>query len=345
MPRLPVQQDLVRPRRRQTRPPSERAARRPPVPPAPAHARTKARAAVVSIVSNTSLIALKIAAGLMTGSVGILSDAAHSLMDLIASVIAFASVRKSDEPADATHRYGHEKLEDLAAGAQALLLLIGAAFIAVEAVRRLVDGGRVSSIGIGVVVAALAAATNVVVSTYLGRTGRLTGSAALNATAVDLRTDAIVSLGVLVSLALVELTGAGWIDPVAGLVIAVAISTSGVRILLDSARRLVDEALPADELERLQAVVGSFLGDEVVGFHDLRARHVGSNHQVDLHLQFVTGTSLERAHAISHLLQDAIVAALPATTVLVHLEPEDRVRPDRFGDPDTVAPQTTSGNP
>ncbi|HEY5195659.1 MAG TPA: cation diffusion facilitator family transporter [Solirubrobacteraceae bacterium] len=301
--------------------------------------RAKARAAVVSIVSNTSLIALKITAGLLTGSVGILSDAAHSLMDLIASVIAFASVRKSDEPADATHRYGHEKLEDLAAGAQALLLLLGAAFIAFEAIRRLVDGGTITSVGIGVTVAGLAAVTNLVVSTYLARTGRTTRSAALHATAVDLRTDAIVSLGVLVSLALVGLTGANWIDPIAGLVIAAAISTSGVRILLDSARRLVDEALPADELAQLHAVVGSFLGDEVVGFHDLRARHVGSNHQVDLHLQFVAGTSLERAHAVSHRLQDAIVEALPATTVLVHLEPEGSVRPDRFGDPDTIPQQ------
>ncbi|HWH10984.1 MAG TPA: cation diffusion facilitator family transporter [Solirubrobacteraceae bacterium] len=304
--------------------------------------RAKARAAVVSIVSNTSLIAVKLAAGLLTGSVGILSDAAHSLMDLLASVIAFASVRKSDEPADATHRYGHEKLEDLAAGAQALLLLLGAAFIAFEAIRRLVDGGKVTSLGLGVIVAGLAAATNLVVSTYVGAAGRTTGSAALGATAVDLRTDAIVSLGVLVSLALVALTGASWLDPVTGLAIATAISTSGVRILLDSARRLVDEALPADELAQLHAVVGSFLGDEVVGFHDLRARHVGSNHQVDLHLQFVAGTSLERAHAVSHRLQDAIVDALPATTVLVHLEPQDRVRPDRFGDPDTVPQQPAS---
>jgi cation diffusion facilitator family transporter len=303
---------------------------------APDHAQAKARAAIVSVVSNTGLIALKITAGLLTGSVGILSDAAHSLMDLIASVIAFASVRKSDEPPDATHRYGHEKLEDLAAGAQALLLLLGAAFIGFEAIRRLVDGGGVSHVGIGMIVAGLAAATNLFVSSHLATTGRTTGSAALHATAVDLRTDAFVSLGVLVSLALISLTSADWIDPMTGLVIAAAISTSGVRILLDAGRRLVDEALPADELAQLHTVVTSFLGDEVVGFHDLRARHVGSNHQVDLHLQFAAGTSLEQAHEISHELQDAIVAALPATTVLVHLEPQDRVRPDRFGDPDTV---------
>ena len=108
------------------------------------------------------------------------------------------------------------------------------------------------------------------------------------------------------------------------------------QFLIDASRRLADEALPADELAALQQVVDSFVGEEVVGFHDLRARHVGSNHQVDLHLQFASGTSLERAHYVSHQLQHAIVQRLPGTTVLVHLEPEDRVRPDRFEQSDSV---------
>ena len=292
----------------------------------------KTRAAIVGVCSNSGLIALKLAAGLVTGSVGIICDAIHSLMDLIASVIALASVRKSDVPADATHRYGHEKLEDLAAGAQALLLLIGAAFIAVEAIRRLVDGGTVQKIGIGMIVAGAAAVINLLVSTYLRRAGRATGSAALGANAADLRTDAVVSIGVLVSLALVHLTGREWIDPAVGLIVAAAISTTGVRILNDATRRLADEALPPDELAALHEVVNGFISPEVVGVHDLRARHVGSNHQVDLHMQFADGTTLRRAHQLSHQLQDAIVARLPGTTVLVHLEPEDRVRPDRFSE-------------
>jgi cation diffusion facilitator family transporter len=292
----------------------------------------KTRAAIVGVCSNSCLIALKLAAGLITGSVGIVSDAIHSLMDLIASVIALASVRKSDLPADASHRYGHEKLEDLAAGAQALLLLLGAAFIAVEAIRRLIDGGTVQKIGIGMIVAGVAAAVNLVVSTYLRRAGRQTGSAALGANAADLRTDAVVSVGVLLSLILVHITGREWIDPAVGLIVAAAISTTGVRILNDATRRLADEALPPDELAALQQVVDGFISPEVVGVHDLRARHVGSNHQVDLHMQFADGTSLRRAHHLSHQLQDAIAARLPGTTVLIHLEPEDRVRPDRFAD-------------
>jgi cation diffusion facilitator family transporter len=296
----------------------------------------KRRAAIVSIASNSCLIALKLAAGLVTGSVGLLSDAVHSLMDLIASVIALVSVRKADEPADYRHRYGHEKLEDLAAGAQALLLLLGAALIAFESIRRLINGGTVNRIGIGIAVAAVAAVVNLVVSTYLSRVGRATGSTSLDANAADLRTDAIVSIGVVVSLTLIKLTGADWLDPIVGLVVALAISSTGARILIDASRRLADEALPPDELEALQDVVSSFLGDEVVGFHDIRARHVGSHHQVDLHMQFADSTSLRRAHFLSHQLQDAIIEHLPGTTVLVHLEPEDRVRPDRFADDELV---------
>ncbi len=292
--------------------------------------KTKTRPTVVSIASNSCLILAKVAAGILTGSVGILSDAIHSLMDLIASVIAFASVRKADEPADATHRYGHEKLEDLAASAQALLLLLGASFIAYEAIRRLIRGASVASVDAGIAVAAAAAAVNLVVSTYLSRAGRATGSAALDANAADLRTDAFVSLGVCIALVLVAITGDDWIDPLMGLLVAAAISSTGVRILAKASRRLVDEALPEDELAELNAVIESFLGGDVVAYHDLRARHVGSRHEVDLHLQFATGTSLEEAHRISHCLQDAIDKRLPGTIALVHLEPEDRVRPDRF---------------
>ena len=308
---------------------------------APATA-AKSRAAIVSIVSNSCLVLLKLAAGLITGSVGILSDAIHSLMDLLASVIALASVRRSDAPADWTHRYGHEKLEDLAAGAQAILLLVGAAFIAVEAIRRLINGGTVESVGVGIAVAGVAAAVNLVISTYLARAGRRTGSTALHANAADLRTDAIVSLGVLVSLVLVELTHARWIDPVVGLIVAGAITFTGVRILNGASRRLADEALPPEELAALQEVVARFVSDEVVGVHDLRARHVGSNHQVDLHMQFADGTSLKRAHFLSHQLQDAIAQRLPGTTVLIHLEPQDRVRPDRFATEPDPTPEFPS---
>jgi cation diffusion facilitator family transporter len=292
----------------------------------------KRRAARLAIASNSFLIAIKLAAGLLTGSVGIISDAVHSLMDLVASVISLLSVRKGEDPPDSTHRYGHEGLEDLSAGAQAILLLAGAAFVIFESIHRLIVGGNVDSAGLGMVVVGVAAAINVVVSTLLRRTGRESNSPALTATATDLRTDAIVSLGVLVTLIAIKLTGLSWLDPAVGLVIGLAISSTGVRILMAAGRRLAGETIAPDELERLHDVARSFIGPEVLGYHDLRARHIGSSHQVDLHVQFAEGTSLRRAHELSHKLQDAMTARLPGTTVLIHLEPQDRVRADRFDD-------------
>jgi cation diffusion facilitator family transporter len=291
----------------------------------------KTRAAALSIASNTGLILIKSAAGVVTGSVAILSDAVQSAIDLVASIITFFSVRKADEPADATHQYGHEKLEDLSAGIEAVLLLAGAAVIAFQAIRRLVEGGHVDSLGAGIPVVGVAAAVNFAVAAYLVRTARSTGSAALAADGAHLHTDALVSIGVLVALVLVQVTGANWIDPVVALAVAAAICVTGVRILLNAGRRLIDETLPAEELDPVRQVLDSFVGDRIAGYHDLRARHAGSRHEVDLHLQFVAGTSLEEAHALAHQVQAAIRARLENTTVLVHLEPEDRVRADRFG--------------
>lgn len=291
---------------------------------------TKTRAAVLSIVSNSVLIAIKLTAGLITGSVAILSDGVHSLMDLVASLITFTSVRKGAQPADRSHRFGHGKFEDLAALGQAALLLLGAAFIVSEAIDHLVAGEALTSPYAGIVVSAIAAIVNLVVSRRLARTAHTVGSAALEANAMDLRTDVAVSLGVLVSLVGFAVTGARWLDPAVALAVALVIAVTGIRILIGAGRRLTDEALPTDELAILERVTRSFIGSEIVDFHDIRARHVGNHHEVDLHLQFAHGTSLERAHALAHRVQDAIVAELPGTSVLVHMEPEDRVRPDRF---------------
>jgi cation diffusion facilitator family transporter len=294
--------------------------------------RRKSRAASLSVASNCGLILAKLVAGLVTGSVAILSDAIQSTIDLIASVITLVSVRKAAAPADADHRYGHEKVEDLSAAVEAMLLLVGALVIAVQAVRRLVDGGTIGELGVGIAVVAAAAVVNMTVATHLGRVAQQTGSMALEADGAHLRTDAVVSVGVLIALVLSGLTGAAWIDPVVGLLVAAVIAVTGIRILIGSGRRLVDESLPAEEMVIVRTVVESFVHDAVAGFHDLRARHSGASHQVDLHLQFRAGTSLEDAHAISHQLRDAVVEQLPNTTVLIHLEPEDRVRPDRFVD-------------
>jgi cation diffusion facilitator family transporter len=288
----------------------------------------RSRAAAVSIVSNTTLIALKVVAGLITGSVAILTEAIHSSVDLAASFIAYFSVRQAETPADDQHRYGHEKFENVAAAAEGVLILIGSGVIVYAAVRSLILGPELESLGLGIAVVAFATAVNLVVSTWLYRQARLSQSAALEGDAAHLRTDAFTSAGVLVGLALAQITGAHWLDPAIALVIAAAIVVTGTRILARSWGVLVDEALPDAEQAAIRDAIEAFAGRGVVGYHQLRTRRAGARRYVDLHVQFRSGTSLEDAHGTAHALQDAIERRLPGgTDVLIHLEPADKVRP------------------
>jgi cation diffusion facilitator family transporter len=289
--------------------------------------RARSRAAAVSIASNTALILLKIVAGVLTGSVSILTEALHSAIDLLASLIAFFSVRRAEEPADASHRYGHDKFENAAAAAEGMLILAGSAVIAFAAVRALITGSQLDHLGVGIAVVGFAAAVNLVVSNWLFKRGHEMSSPALEGDAAHLRTDAYTSIGVMVGLALVTITGAKWLDPVVALAIAAAILVTGVRLTLGSLRVLVDEALPDDEQQAIRECIEDFAGRGVVGYHQLRTRRAGARRYVDLHVQFAHGTSLEEAHHTAHELQDRIRDRLDRVDVLIHLEPEDRVRP------------------
>jgi len=287
----------------------------------------KRRAAALSLISNTTLILLKLIAGMITGSVAILTEAVHSSIDLVASIVAFFSVRKADEPADESHRYGHEKIENLAAAIEGILILIGSAAIGFEAIRHLVNHGRIASVGLGIGVISISLVANVGVSLRLRRTAAQTGSPALAGDAAHLGTDALTSAAVLIGLVLVDLTGAQWIDPVVALAVALVVVTTGVRLLSQASRVLVDEALPADEVEAIRSEIEAFASRGAVGYHELRTRRAGARRYIDLHVQFRHGTSLETAHGLAHELQDLIEARLQRTDVLIHLEPEDRVRP------------------
>jgi cation diffusion facilitator family transporter len=288
----------------------------------------RSRAAAVSIFSNTALIALKVIAGLITGSVAIITEAIHSAVDLAASFIAYFSVRQAETPADAEHRYGHEKFENVAAAAEGVLILIGSGVIVYAAVRSLIEGPELQSLGFGIGVVAFATVANLIISTWLYAQARASQSQALEADAAHLRTDAFTSLGVLIGLALAKVTGAHWLDPVVALVIAVAIVFTGLRLVARSWGVLVDEALPPGEQAVIREAIEAFAGRGVVGYHQLRTRRAGARRYVDLHVQFQSGTSLEDAHGTAHALQDEIERRLPGgTDVLIHLEPATAVRP------------------
>jgi cation diffusion facilitator family transporter len=288
--------------------------------------RIKTRGAALSIVSNTLLIALKLFAGIVTGSVAIITEAAHSSIDLLASIIAFFSLRKAAEPADASHPYGHAKLENLAAAIEGMLILVGAGVIVYESIHRLIKGAHVESLGFGIAVVGLSALVNFAVSHRLYRQAARTESPALQADAAHLRTDAYTSCGVVFGLSLAALTGVDGLDSVTALVVAIAIVGSGLRLVTSSSRVLVDEALPQDELDQVRDVMRSHAGTEVLGFHALRARRAGSRRYVDMHVQFRDGTSLERAHELAHQLQSEIRDRLRGADILIHLEPQSALR-------------------
>jgi cation diffusion facilitator family transporter len=293
----------------------------------------KGRAAALSVASNSALIAAKLVAGVATGSVAVLTEGVHSSIDLLASIVAYVSVRKSGEPADAEHRYGHYKLENLAAATEGALILLGAGIITYEAIVRLVRGSHVHTLGIGIAVVAASAVVNLIVSRIIARRARATGSPALEGDAMHLSADAYSSLAVLVGLILIAVTHAYWLDPLVALTVAAGIVIAGVRLLRRASRVLIDEALPESDLAEIRAAireVGTARG--VIGFHELRSRAAGSRRYVDLHVQFAAGTTLEAAHGTAHVLSDEIARRLDGADVLVHLEPADRVRPDSQGE-------------
>jgi cation diffusion facilitator family transporter len=287
----------------------------------------RSRAALVSIASNSVLIMLKLVAGAVTGSIAILTEAVHSAIDLLASMIAYFSVRQAEEPADEEHRYGHEKYENVAAAVEGMLILVGSGVIVYAAARHLVTGSELEALGFGIAVVGFSAVVNLAVSFWLNRQARELHSAALEGDAAHLRTDAWTSLGVVVGLTLVELTGETWIDPAVALIIAVAIVTTGIRIVRGSWGVLVDARLPEDEMAAIDDAIRGFGTSGIVGYHQLRTRRAGARRYVDVHVQFAPGTTLEGAHATAHALQDVIRDRLHGADVLIHLEPADRVRP------------------
>ncbi|MDX6583625.1 MAG: hypothetical protein QOI10_2809 [Solirubrobacterales bacterium] len=290
---------------------------------------TKSAAAGLSITSNAILIVLKLVAGAITGSIAIITEAVHSAIDLLASVVAFFSVRAADEPADREHPYGHEKVENLAATIEGMLILVGAGIIIFEATRRLMVGAEIQDLGVGIAVIAVSAGANLGVSTFLYRRARELESPALEGDAAHLRTDVLTSLGVLVGLLLVQITGEPAFDAIAALAVAGAIVVAGVRIITRSGRVLVDESLPAPELDRVEAAIAAERArtPEIAGYHKLRARGAGARRYIDLHLQFHSGTSLEHAHEVAHAVRQAIEAEIPHSEVLIHTEPEESYRP------------------
>jgi cation diffusion facilitator family transporter len=258
---------------------------------------------------------------LITSSVSVLSEAAHSGNDLIASVIAYFSVRKADLPADQRHAYGHGKIENLSGAVEALLIFVAALFIIYEAVRKLLSEEPIQSLGLGIWVMAFSAVANLVISLYLLRVAKETDSAALEADAYHLLTDVYTSAGVMVGLLLIRHTGIVLLDPLVALGVALLITRTAYSLTRKSLGPLMDAKLPDDE----EALIASIIHDhssQFVEFHNLRTRKAGSQRHIDLHLVVKGDAHVEEAHQICDHLEAEIRAAFPRSMITIHIEPD-----------------------
>lgn len=295
----------------------------------------KARAAAVSVASNTCLVGLKLAVGLLSGSVSIVSEAIHSANDLLAAIIAWISVRTSDKSPDREHQYGHGKIEGISGAIEAALIVAAAIWIVVESVRKIIHGGEVEHLGAGTVVMLVSAGVNVAVARYLFRVAREQDSLALEADAHHLSTDVYTSLGVAVGLAVVlgwrTITGGSTaldiVDPLVAIAVALFILKIGVDLTRNAVSHLLDRRLPDEELEVIHEILRRHAG--LLEWHGLRSRKSGSQRYVDVHITMAGSATLVEAHALAKSIEAAIAAALPPAQAVVHVDPIDALPPER----------------
>jgi cation diffusion facilitator family transporter len=280
----------------------------------------KVKAARWSIISNTSLVVMKLAIGFLMGSVSVLSEAIHSGLDLLASVIAFYAVGKAGKPADERHPYGHGKWENVSGVVEALLILAAALYILYEAGMRMTKGGEIEHLGLGTAVMAVSAIVNWFMSGYLFRVAKKTRSVALDADAWHLRADVYTSAGVLAGLAAIYLTGITLLDSIVAIGVALLIIKSSIDLTVSAMRDIFDERLPAEDEERIRKVLTSHEG-ECIGFHRLRSRKSGSLRFIDLHLVVPRSWSIEQAHSLGDAIEKEIMEELPGTQVIIHIDP------------------------
>lgn len=274
----------------------------------------------LSIGAALLTIALKTGAWAITGSVGLLSDAAESVVNLVAASFALVIVHWADRPPDEEHAYGHEKADYLSAGLEGGLILIAAVTIGVAAVGRLIDPQPLESVGIGLAVSGVATIVNLLVARVLIRTGMEYRSLTVEADGRHLMTDVWTSIGVVIGVAAVALSGFERLDPIIALLVAANIIRVGWSLVRGAFGGLMDRALEPDELAEIQRVLDAFSGDDVQ-FHALRTRRAGRRAFVTVHV-LVPGTwSVQAGHDLVERVEADLRAVAEPTTVFTHLEP------------------------
>ncbi|VVB65152.1 Ferrous-iron efflux pump FieF [uncultured archaeon] len=289
----------------------------------------KASAARLSVISNSTLVVLKLAVGIAIGSVSVISEAIHSGVDLLAAVIAWFAVKTSSKPADEDHPFGHGKVENISGTVEALLIFIAACGIIIDAAKKLINPQALEAPGLGVAVMLVSSVANIMISRMLFRVGKETDSVALQADAWHLRTDVYTSAGVTVALLIIWSGGVLFpeadlklVDPLVAIVVALLIIKAAYKLTVESTRGLMDVSLPPEEEEKIRKCISAF-APTVRGVHRLRTRKSGSYRFVEFHARVDASMSISESHRITDMISLSIKECLPNTVVTIHIEPCD----------------------
>lgn len=279
-------------------------------------------AALLSIISNTSLITIKLIAGFISGSISIISEAIHSMSDLLASILAFFSVSKSSEPADSDHQFGHGKYEDFSGLIEGILIIMASFYIMYEAIKKIISGSSAEiETGIGIFVMLFSVIVNIIISKYLAKVARKTDSIALFADAEHLRTDVYSSLAILLGLVLIKYTGLHILDPIFAIIVAVIILHAGFSICKKSTNNLLDGTLPEEENEIINHIFNKWQNEKQIKFKNLKTRKSGMYRQIEFTIMIEPHKTIEEGHVICDELEAIIEQSLGNTSFLIHIEP------------------------
>jgi cation diffusion facilitator family transporter len=279
------------------------------------------RFAWLSVAAALATIGLKAGAYAITGSVGLLSDALESVVNLVAALVALVALSIARRAPDEEHAFGHEKAEYFSSGVEGALILVAAAGIAYAALDRLLHLRPVEQAGLGLAVSALASLVNLAVAWRLRRAGRQHRSITLEADAQHLLTDVWTSAGVIVGVAAVAATGWAWLDPLVALAVAANIVRSGVALLRRSFLGLLDTALPVAERGQIRDVLDRYEREQGVRFHALRTRESGSRRFLSVHVLVPGDWPVRRGHDLLEVIEENLRETIPGLTVFTHLEP------------------------
>ncbi|MBI5559257.1 MAG: cation transporter [Deltaproteobacteria bacterium] len=274
----------------------------------------------LSIGAALFTIALKTVAYLLTGSVGLLSDALESVVNLIGAIMALIMLKIASLPADDNHAYGHTKAEYFSSGVEGALILMAAISIAVVAGQRLISPKPLEQIGLGLGVSIAASLVNLFVALILLKAGRIYHSVTLEANAHHLMTDVWTTAGVLAGVGAVAVTGWERLDPVAALFVAANIIWTGLQIVRKSVYGLMDTAIPAEDVDTIRSVLEKYTQAEI-DYHALRTRQSGSRQFVSFHVLTPGAWTIQQGHELVEEIEADIRRALPNVTVFTHLEP------------------------